>query len=381
MRIALINLPIDNNYGGNLQRYALCRVLQNEGHEVKFVERFTLQYYSTFPKNLIKYGIRFVKKLFVDRKTVIFDERLREWDNMLQMSQTLSFIERNIPCYKKKFYPGDSLKELNYAGFDAIIVGSDQIFRAPYNISKENFFLGFITNPLIRKIAYGASFGNAGEEYTPELISRCRQDLSLFYSVSLRETSGIDIFRDFGWKAKTNPQIVLDPTLLLDASEYENLLDNNNDSKGIFCYVLDMSNDKLNFIKDVSKKLGKPYTILDGLFPNLRRGTFKHPVQIPTIGQWLTQIKNADFIITDSYHGTIFSIIFNKPFFSVINCNRGKERFSFLEEEFGLSGLFLSKPLIKYDMDRPFQINWRFVNDVISAKKLESIDFLNRSLC
>lgn len=381
MKIAILNLSIDNNYGGNLQRFALCKVLQDKGYEVEFVKRFTLQYYSKFPKNIIKYGIRYAKKLFIDRKTVIFEERLREWDNMLQMSQTLSFIEKHVPCYKKNFYPGDSLKELNNAGFDAIIVGSDQVFRAPYNRGEENFFLGFITNPSIRKIAYGASFGNAGEDYTPELISRCSQDVSQFHSVSLREKSGIDLFRNFGWKAKTSPRLVLDPTLLLDASEYESLVDNNIANKGIFCYVLDMSDDKLNFIRDVSKKLDISYTILDGLFPNLQRGTFKHPVQIPTIGKWLAQIKNADFIITDSYHGTIFSIIFNKPFFSIVNCNRGKERFSFLEEEFGLSGLFLSKPLIKYDMNKPFQINWKLVNDKISEIRLESIDFLDGSLC
>lgn len=380
MKIALLNLSIDNNYGGNLQRFALCRVLQKEGHEVEFVKMFTRQYYPEFPKNIIKYGIRFLKKT-VGMDVVIFKERLKELDNNLQLSQTISFIEKNVPCYKKSFYPGDSMDELNNAGFDAIIVGSDQVFRAPYNRKRENFFLGFIKNPLIRKIAYGASFGNAGEEYTPEQISRCRQDISLFHSVSLREKSGIDIFRKFGWKTNKNPQLVLDPTLLLNANEYDSLIDNNCVNNGIFCYVLDMSNEKMDFIKEVSKKIGKPYTILDGLFPNLQRGTFKHPVQIPTIGKWLAQIKKADFIITDSYHGTIFSIIFNKPFASIINNNRGKERFTFLEEEFGLFGLFISNLSLKFDIDRPFQVNWKLVNEKISSIKLDSIAFLKESLC
>lgn len=381
MKIALLNLVIDNNYGGNLQRYALCRALQKEGHEVEFVKRFSVQYYSKFPKNIIKYGIRFFKKSILDRNTIVFEERLREWDNMLQLSQTLSFIERNVPCYKKEFYPGDSLKELNNVGFDAIVVGSDQVFRAPYNRSKENYFLGFITNPLIRKIAYGASFGNSGEEYTSDLIMNCGKDIKKFYSVSLREKSGIDIFKNFGWETKNNPRLVLDPTLLLSASEYENLIDYNGVNNGVFCYILDMTDEKMSFIKEISQKLSKPYCILDGLFPNLQRGTFKHPILLPTIGQWLARIKKADFVITDSYHGTIFSILFNKPFYSIINCDRGRERFSFLEEEFGLSGMFVSKLPIQFDIDTPFHVNWKIVNDKISVIKSESISFLKDSLC
>lgn len=380
MKIALLNLSIDNNYGGNLQRFALCRVLQKEGHEVEFIKSFTKQYYPKFPKNIIKYGIRFLKKI-IGMNVVIFEEKLKELDNNLQMSQTIKFIDKNVPCYKKNFYPGDSKEELNYVGFDAIIVGSDQVFRAPYNRNNENYFLGFIKNPLIRKIAYGASFGNAGEDYTPELISRCRQDLSLFYRVSLREKSGIDLFKRYGWKTNTNPRLVLDPTLLLNANDYECLIDKNIDNTGIFCYILDMSNDKLDFIKDVSNKIGKPYTMLDGLFPNLQRGTIKHHIQIPTIGKWLAQIKNADCIITDSYHGTIFSIIFNKPFISIINKERGRERFVFLEEEFGLFGLFISNLSKKFDIDRPFHINWKLVNEKISTIKLDSIAFLKESLC
>jgi len=381
MKIALINLVIDNNYGGNLQRYALCKALQKEGHEVEFVKRFSVQYYSKFPKNVIKYGIRFLKKIFMDRNTVVFEERLREWDNILQMSQTLSFIDKNIPCYKKEFYPGDSLTELNNSGFDAIVVGSDQVFRAPYNRSKENFFLGFINNPSIRKIAYGASFGNSGEDYTSDLIMNCGRDIRKFYNVSVREKSGIDIFKIFGWETRNNPRLVLDPTLLLAASEYENLIDNDYFvNNGVFCYILDMTEEKLSFIKEISQKLSKSYSIIDGLFPNLQRGTFKHPILLPTIGQWLAQIKKADFIITDSYHGTIFSILFNKPFCSIVNCNRGRERFSFLEEEFGLSGLFVELPS-KFDIERPFQIHWKNVNDKISKIKSESISFLKDSLC
>jgi len=381
MKIALLNLVIDNNYGGNLQRYALCRILQKEGHEVEFVKRFAVQYYPRFPKNIIKYVFRFARKLFVDRNNVVFQERLREWDNMLQISQTLSFINKNVPCYNKEFYPKDSLKELNNAGFDAIVVGSDQVFRAPYNRCQENFFLGFVTNPLIRKIAYGASFGNAGDEYTTDLIKKCGQDIKQFHGVSLREKSGIDVFKTFGWETKKNPRLVLDPTLLLEACEYESLIENNDDNNGVFCYILDMTEEKQSFIDEIAQKLRKPYKIIDGLFPNLQRGTFKHPILLPTIGQWLSYIKNADFVITDSYHGTIFSILFNKPFCSIVNSNRGRERFSYLEEEFGLSGLFIYELPVKFDIESPFRIDWKNVNDKISVIKSESISFLKESLC
>ncbi len=381
MKIALLNLPIDNNYGGNLQRYALCKVLQKQGHQVEFVKRFAPQYYPRFPKNVIKYGIRIFKKLFINGNTVIFEERLREWDSLLQMSQTLSFIEHNVPCYKKAFLLGDSMRELNDAGFDAIIVGSDQVFKARPNRCKENFFLGFITNPQIRKIAYAASFGNGGEDYTSDLILKCSKDIICFHSVSLREKSGIEIIKDFGWKVKSDPRLVLDPTLLLDASEYENLIVSNDAKKVVFCYILDMTNEKMEFIKEVSQKLQKSYYIINGLFPNLQKGTFKHPVLIPTISKWLESIKKADFVITDSYHGTIFSIIFNKPFFSIVNVNRGRERFAFLEEEFGLIGMFISKLPSEYDINRPLQINWKAVSDKLSKRKKDSIDFLKKSLC
>ena len=191
MRIAILTLPLHTNYGGILQAYALQTVLTRMGHQVE-----VLQAPPTFPRNpLLKpliYGKRIAKKILKDWKTPIFIEQKRKKELPIIRQHTDQFIAENINLRKI-----NSLHEISPNDYDAIIVGSDQIWRKPYfrwmwNSPMKDAYLEFTRGWDIKRIAYATSFGvDDLSEYIPDEIRQCASALQLFDSVSVREDSGV----------------------------------------------------------------------------------------------------------------------------------------------------------------------------------------------
>ena len=249
---------------------------------------------------------------------------------------------------------------IKWKRFDAYIVGSDQVWRKPYihHYGLGMWFLGFLPkNYKVKRIAYGASFGVSEEEYSKEEQNLIRPLFNRFDAVSVREISGLDLLQQYGWK---NPKAtcVLDPTLLLKAEDYLKLIDNAHTSPldgKMLCYILDMDIEKEQFIQQKSKELA--------LKPTIHYGEFK---ATETIEQWLRNYSEAEYIITDSYHGVIFALIFNKPFTVFMNPKRGNSRFKSLENVLGIR---LND-----------SIDYKRLNATIEAEKLKSLDFLINAL-
>ena len=191
----------------------------------------------------------------------------------------------------------------------------------------------------IKKVSYAASFGVDNWEFSQKEGLACHELIQRFNAVSVREASGIYLCNEF---LKTEAHQVLDPTMLLDIQDYISLVREEGESKSagsLMIYVLDKTGKKEKFIASVAKKLKlKPYTVMQ---KEKLTGTGKIEDCIyPPVTKWLRGFMDAEFVITDSFHGCAFAILFNKPFIALGNYSRGITRFKSLLNLFDLEERF-----------------------------------------
>lgn len=376
MKIGILSLVLHTNYGGIIQSYALQTVLERMGHKVVVFTR----------DRSIKYG--FLRQLLSDSKTIVKRYLLHrdaefvclkkmEVERKERERNTRVFIDRYIHTRFLKKLQGSEVKDL-----DAIVVGSDQVWRSGYfrghwNTALEDAFLKFVEKKNIKKVAYAASFGTDEWEFTEEETSACSRLIQLFDAVGVREESGVDLCRE---KLLRNDAIcVLDPTLLLSKEDYIELVNNTKEEKNkgnLMCYVLDMSEDKQIIIDHIAQSRHlKPFTT------NSRIDNFSAPQKDriqPPLEQWLNGFMRAEFVVTDSFHACVFSIIFGKPFVVVGNSKRGLSRFDSLLSMFGLSDhMIMTENDYKEDYDYSIPAE---TYEILASKKQESMQFLHNSL-
>lgn len=374
MKIGILTLPFNNNYGGYLQAYALIKVLKDMGHDPILINRRinkkTILFHTKYTCKQI------VKSILYLKKYALFYNYEKAYRN--RGINMLSFVNRYIYPQTDPIFSSKDLKKKCIGIFDACIVGSDQVWRPEYVPEIKDFFLRFLSEDNSFKIAYAASFGTAAPQYTHEQILECGKYLSKFKAVSLREDSGKNIIKKFGW---TYPDVslVLDPTMLLPKEHYFNLISsythhNVDYKRSIFCYVLDKSTEIENIIKTVSETLSlSPYNIIDTKRWN------ENDYKMPSIEEWLIGIKESAFVVTDSFHGTVFCILFNKPFFLYTNKERGSDRFSTLLKLFNLEDR-IANEYKNFDLKLKTKINWDEVNTKIEEFRIKSLSFLSKSL-
>jgi len=267
--------------------------------------------------------------------------------------------------------------------FDVFVVGSDQTWRPKYSPNIYNYFLDFLdsTQQSKRCIAYAASFGTDAWEYSPEETQRVRNLIQKFSSISVREESGVTLCKEY---LGVNADHVLDPTLLLDGADYKTSLNLEGNSTGlnsVYTYILDASESKSQFVEMMAGKLGLPVSKSQGKkkVKGFRKSDRLEELVVPPIEDWLSGFMNADFIVTDSFHGTVFSILFNKPFVAIVNSERGAARFESLLGNLGISdrmvfeGANYSEKLLK-------DIDYLQVNKRLSILRANSMQFLKKSL-
>ena len=353
MKIALLTLQYDNNYGGNLQRFALMTILQKLGHDVTDLHLI----FRFFPDSKIQYlkniFFRIFQRIKIRKPIEVFVERHNYQRYINSCRNTSSFFYRYIKHSKAISSP----KQLNrYINFDAFVVGSDQVWRKKFTCiyGIDTFFFNFLPPHKTNRIAYGVSFGSDEKELTAEDITRLTVHFNSFKKVSVREESAIQLLKEYKWDNK-NAEVVLDPTLLLSAEDYNKIILENETQElpgNVFCYILDSNEEKKIFISNYCAEHQKK-----AFYCSL--GTISIP-------QWLKSFKDSDFIITDSYHGVIFALIYNKPFHLFSNEFRGNTRFSSLESLLSL----------KFNQEN---YNWPEINSKISTLKEKSISFLRES--
>lgn len=359
MKIGILTLPFNNNYGGYLQAYALMTVLKQEGHEVELIYRQHNR--CRYP---LSYYIKTIVKMIFGRPHGPLNptrENILRWKGKLMMP----FVDKYIVPRTKVLQSSKELQSaVEQGNYDVIVCGSDQLWRPDYVPNIEDFFCTFVKGDKPKLVSYAASFGTNRPIYSEEQRKVCGEAISRFSAVSVREQSGMDVIKSFGWHTENDPVVVLDPTMLLPKEHYLSLLPNaDSPSKGkVFCYVLDNSDEVKNKTSEIISHLDKDkYEIAD---------IQKSGAKLPSIEVWLSAIRDADLVITDSFHGTVFSIIFNKPFVVFTNKKRGADRFETLLSHFGLK---VRKNFVS-TIETP--ISWTKVNAVLNEHKNLSLKYL-----
>jgi polysaccharide pyruvyl transferase WcaK-like protein len=365
-KIGLFTMPLTTNYGGIIQLVALQDYLISQSYDTILINR-------RYPESKIKRVLTKLveSRLLFDIKHILLRKKMASLIN--------DFKKQNIKKTTPAFYDDETLKKaVVNLNLDAVIVGSDQVWRMDYMKGLyKNAFLNFITDTKTKKIAYAASFGK--DNWTEKnLIEGVKQLLSDFDAVSVREDTGVTICQD-EFKLKDVSHVV-DPTLLVEPTYYNKYLkDSKSNGAGIFTYVLDNNEFRDIVISKISKSLDLPVHKInvDKDFDKLSK--IKN-YKLPSMEEWLKGFKEADFVITDSFHGTIFSIIFNKPFITVVNEKRGATRFtSFLKL------LKLEQRLIYDGRNNDLNvweqaIDYNEVNALLSKQREFSRSFLNTAL-
>ena len=261
--------------------------------------------------NLLKYSMFiFLKKLGF--KPILIS---------LKTNCNIYFLRNNLIIKEITNY-----SELNKSDYDILMVNSDQSWSYSFKGILEVGFLSFAKNWNVSKFVYAASLGYDSWNVSNKTINSAKELVKQFSGISVRENSSIGIIKKY---LGVEPVLAIDPTLLLKKSDYLKIIENYKSKidikKNYMCvYILDNSKVLNNFIEKASQALN--YNIL-----NIT------PYENNYIENFIYSLNHCNSMITDSYHGTIFSIIFVKPFITFINTDRGNARFFSLNQTFSLN--------------------------------------------
>lgn len=350
MKIAIVTQPLFSNYGGLLQNWALQTILRREYPGADVVTFDQIDSIAPLYLRLASAAKHYLTGGKSAPSHTKFDE----------------FREKNIKATTKARSTKDFVRLDKKYTPDVYIVGSDQVWRPSMVFNLYANFLSFTKSAI--KIAYAASFGVNTWEFTSKQTSRCRGLIKQFTAVSVRENDGIRLCGDY---LECKAQHVLDPTLLLDASDYETLLPKSkvNAFRYVFTYILDTDSRKRVIVKELVGNQPERNAAhdLNGLMPQDR----------PSVEDWLSLIRDSEMVICDSFHGAAFSIIFNKEFYILANPNRGNSRLISLLSLFGLEDRIITSMA---DAKALSPIDWAKVNKRRKELIADSLSFLHSAL-
>ena len=376
MKVAIVTLPLHTNYGGLLQAYALKSCLEGLGHEVTVLDMEDKMPSPKFYKAPFVYARRALGRMINGSSAPeIFRERRFKAEFPVVSANTKAFVDRYIePRMVRKF------SDVGSGEYDAFVVGSDQVWRPRYFPGVEDAFLKFTEGWDVKRVAYAASFGTEELEYENPQLGECVELLKKFDAVSVRETSGVRMCSE--WFDRDDAKHVLDPVMLLDVERYNTLASQagTHPAKGkLVSYILDNDTHKqsvVGFIADAGA-----FDVHDiSVSPYDRNLPIEDRV-VPSVEHWMSGFADAEFVVTDSFHGCVLSILMHKRFVVVGNSSRGLSRIQSLVDIFGLDQRLVQG--IDPEDDGEFFLtepDWAKVDDVLAKRREECLEFLKNNL-
>lgn len=366
MKIAVITLPLHVNYGGLLQAYALKSVLEELGHTVDVLDLKEKMPVPRGVKAPFIYLSRILKRVLKGKDGPEVFRELRYRRELPERSgYTSEFVRKYIAPRMI-----DRYEDVREGEYDAIVVGSDQVWRPRYFNGIHNAFLKFAEGWDVRRLSYAASFGTDQLEYEYEQLEECAHLLSCFDAVSVRESSAVKMCAE--WFDCDRAVHVLDPVMLADAGRYRSIAgsQNGHPAEGkIMTYILDPCPEKDHVIDFVRKVSGlDPYALEAGMV-------------VPPVEKWLAGFADCEFVVTDSFHGCVLALLMHKRFIAVGNSRRGLSRLHSLLDMFGLDQRLVHG--IDPDDDGAFFLSepdWNEVDKVLNEQKSVSLRFLDDAL-
>ena len=368
MKNAIITWFHYENYGTALQAFALQEFLSKKEKDVEvinYIPQYNIENVrkKVNIKNICIFLLNKKKKLY----NLIINSKYANKKNK-RTERFIKFTNQKIRLTKTK-YTRNNINELNEK-YENFIVGSDQIWN-PNNIDY-TYYLDFTEK---NKIAYAPSFGvNKLNDYQKKLI---KSKIEKFNYISVRENAGKYIIKDL---IDVDVPVLLDPTMLLSKEEWEDIVTYKKDEKYILCYFLGNNNFYWKYVKKLQKNTGLKIRII----PIQAESYLKKGEILPDAGpiEFVNLIANAEIICTDSFHGTVFSIIFEKNFSVLKRFNDNDER-SQNSRIYNLLKLLKKEKNIVETNNKEFNYkvhNYKVIKNILNKKRTESIEFLDKSI-
>lgn len=353
--ICVVGFWYGANYGSLLNGYATYRILKDLGKSVIMLRK---------PDHITD------------------DMELRDWTHNTKFVNSV-YPETDLSPRMSR----NDIKLMNQH-VNTFLAGSDQIWN--YNVSFSGYmYLPFVSNQK-RRVSFCTSFGHKNDNVPNDRVEFVKSEFHKYDAISVRENFGRENLKN---KYQVDSTVLLEPVFDVEKSVYEDLADQSNFNEKevyILAYILDPTDEKLDILKKVNQYIKcKIITIPDGCytivgsswdkydrkeeFPNLQ-------INLDARG-FLKAFSEASFIITDSFHGTCFSIIFEKRFISLCNNRRGAERFDDILGRFGLlNRLVLNMSEFEWREEYLDYIDYAPINKQIAEGRKESVEWLKNAI-
>ena len=361
MKIKTITCHDVYNAGASLQAYALQTYLSKLGHDVEIIDykpEYLSRHYSLTAINP-EYEKPIIKQIYLTLKLPgrlkrLFSVRKRNFDEFKS-----SYLRTTDTCYKSY----EELKN-NPPEADIYFAGSDQIWNPLFQNGKDPaFYLQFAPKNTI-KASYAASF--SVDEIPKDIEDTIKIYIDDLDYVSVRERSSVDMLKKMGIE---NCECVCDPVFLLDKQEWDKLTFNISDEKYILVYDFDNSDAIKNFSINLAKEKGlKIYSVFKNNYAD------KCFFNEGPLG-FLSLIKNADFVVSNSFHASAFSIIYKKDFAVVERKENINVRMNSLLEDYNLKNRLIFSNQLMFK-----SINYDLIQKTFTEKQYKSINFMNKAI-
>lgn len=363
-KIGIITFHRALNYGAVLQAFALQEYL-SKYNTVKILDYRCVSIEDAYNPKSLSIKQRVVKFL----ASVIFFKF--HFDIKVRDRKYKDFSDRFL--YLTDSLTGEELPKLNQS-FDYFVAGSDQIWNPEYTNFDKNYFLAFTDND--KKISYAASFGKA--DFDSDILDFFKENLLGFRFLSLREKTGKQLVQEI--TNRYDLHVVCDPVFLLSKRNWVESLSLSEKSQSkkeefIFIYCVQEPELSLNFARSLAKKENLKIIYVNQVASRKRLRGIKTINNIGPI-DFLNMLLNAKYVVTTSFHGLAFSLIFNKPvFFELSNRKNNKNtRIENLAEDMGINGRQIKDS--EYLKENESFINWEVVNNKIEEYRRNSKSFL-----
>lgn len=377
-KIGILTLLGYFNYGNRLQNYALKTFIESQGYYAETIlykqskpsDNFKERLFQSIQQGRLMQSL--VNKLVPNSKA----KRQKKY-LLLREVKFKEFSEHYLNESKLAENENQQLTNKQYGEiinkrYDSLFVGSDQVWNLQNNSTPDDYFLPFVDSK--KRNSFAASFGFS-EIPRKDLNEKYKVGLSNMNAISVREKSGQKIVSDLAHRDAT---LLLDPTMLLSKKDWLKIADKSREkpsSDYLLTYFLgNVTSEYKELIKEISNKYNlKVIRLNDVKFPSLFTAS-------PS--EFLDLVSNAEFVVTDSFHGTVFSTIFEVPFYVVDRVDGAinmSTRIVNILDNFSLQDRYLAHDK-EINIEKALQIDFLKSKDVIKNNRIKSLDFLKNSL-
>ena len=359
MKIGILSMQHVRNYGSFLQAYALKTTLESFGHQCEFVDIEQGNPLPGLERNL-KYLVGMAFKRYFNWNAIV--------SSLGRMKYQKLYYER----FDKEYLPELGIHKHTFNEYDLVVIGSDEVFNfnqhTTYGFTTQLY--GDVKNAK-KVLSYAGSFGTTTIDVVDKFGVRdvIAKAMGRMAAISVRDDNSLNVVKNLLGK---EPSYNIDPVLMFDYQKYAKE-PKEKDYIVVYSYPNRIKGkEEINAIKRFAKEKGKKLISICFYFPWCDETVIPHPFEV------LGYMKNADYVITDTFHGCVMSIKFNKQFAALVR-ESNMQKMNSLLDQFGLSERACHDiTQIGAIVDR--DIDYNPVNDLLKKEHIKSIDYLKSNL-